>query len=112
MIQKVYLISALDKNVIIDTDEIVYKIGVTRQIKDKRTKQLSTGNSKNLKIVKEFKSEYAYKLETALHNTFRNKKINKEWYMLSKDEVDNFITLCEKYENNYKILKEFSTLNI
>ena len=101
----VYLITALDKEIIIDTDNPLYKIGVTKQSKNKRLKQLSTGNSKDLKLVNEFKSEFAYKLESVLHRQFKDKKVNKEWYALDKIDVENFITTCLKYENNFKILE-------
>ena len=112
MFQYVYLIAEIEKDIIIDTEDIAYKIGVTRQHKNKRLKQLSTGNSKDLKIIKEFKSEFAYKLESTLHRTFQDKKINKEFYALTKEDVDNFITICQKYENNFKILENFHNMDI
>ena len=104
MTARVYLISALDKDVLIDNENIVYKIGITKQEKDKRLKQLSTGNDKDLKIVYEFKSDYPFKLEGVLHRYFQSKKINKEWYKLNTEDVKNFISTCELFENNFKCL--------
>ena len=101
--RKIYLIASMDKDTIIDPDA-TYKIGITKQEKDKRLKQLSTGTDKTLKIIKEFKSEYPFKVEMSLHNYFKNKKINKEWFKLDKYDVYIFIDLCYKYENVFKIL--------
>ena len=109
MKEKVYLISALDKEVIID-DEILYKIGVTKQEKNKRLKQLSTGTVKELNIVKEYFTEQPYKIENVLHRMFSNKRINKEWFALDKDDVINFLSICEKIETNINYLKKHSTL--
>lgn len=102
--RKVYLISALNKESIID-DEIIYKIGITKQEKNKRIKQLQTGTDKKLEIVKEFYSYFPFKLEKTLHNYFVTKRLNREWFKLTNEDVNNFIKLCEKYENNFNKLK-------
>lgn len=104
--RKIYLISALDKDIIIDPENIVYKIGITGQNKDKRLKQLQTGTDKKLEVVKEFSSNYPFKVEGNLHRYFSDKKINREWFKLDKTDIDNFLSLCEKYEAGFKLLEE------
>jgi len=103
----IYLIAELDKEIILSSEEVAYKIGVTKNSINKRIKQLSTGNSKVLHVIKEFKSEFAYKLESVLHKIFQDKKINKEFFALTKEDVNNFIGICQKYENNFKILENY-----
>lgn len=104
--RKIYLISALDKELIIDTENIVYKIGITKQKGTKRIKQLQTGTDKKLEIVKEFNSNFPFKVESNLHRYFKDKKINREWFKLSSTDVSNFISLCNKYEEGFKILDD------
>lgn len=102
--RKIYLISALNKESIID-DEIIYKIGITKQEKNKRLKQLQTGTDKKLEIVLEYNSEFPFKLEKTLHNYFYKKRINREWFKLTKQDISTFLDLCNKYENGFHILK-------
>jgi hypothetical protein len=104
--RKIYLISALPKSDVINDDEIVYKIGITKQAKDKRLKQLQTGTDKKLEIVKEFSSNYPFKVEGNLHRYFQHKKINREWFKLDSNDLQIFLTLCEQYEKNFKLLED------
>lgn len=98
--------SALDKECIVDTEEVLYKIGVTSQNKNKRIKQLATGTAKKLEIIKEFQSKYPFKVESTLHFYFKNKKINREWFKLDPIDISCFLSLCEKYEQSFKVLDE------
>ena len=103
--RKIYLISALEKNVIIDPENIVYKIGITLQKKDKRLKQLQTGTDKKLEIVKEFESKYPFKVESYLHKYFKEKRISREWFKLNENDVSGFIELCKSIEKNFSVLE-------
>ena len=96
----VYLLTELD-------NEKYYKIGVTKKddIKE-RLNELQTGNSSELFIIKSFKTKYPYKLEKWLHLYFNSKHKLNEWYELESNDIDNFINICEKYENMFKSLKE------
>lgn len=40
-----------------------------------------------------------------LHRNFSNKKIINEWFELNDDEVKNFITTCQKYNDILESLK-------
>jgi len=35
-----------------------------------------------------------------------HKKINREWFRLDLEDVQNFNTMCQKVENNLTILSE------
>lgn len=105
--RKIYLISAMDKEVIAANDEdIVYKIGVTKQKVEARLKQLQTGTDKRLDIISVFESHYPFKVERNLHNRFKSKKENREWFNLTKEDIESFQTLCQIYENNFKLLED------
>ena len=82
-----------------------HKIGVTNNI-DKRIKSLNTGTANNLILLKSFNSEYPFKVEKMIHKTFNKKKINREWFKLSIDDINKFEPLCFEFENRFKILSE------
>lgn len=79
-----------------------YKIGVSKN-PDKRLKQLQVGNSEQIILVHTYYSEYAYKIEKALHRSY--KKIQGEWYYLSMDEVSQFLFNCNKIHSSLKMLE-------
>ena len=107
---KIYLISAMNKNDVATSDEeIVYKIGVTKQNVEDRIKQLQTGTDKRLDVVEVFVSDFPYKIETALHNIFKIQKENREWFNLTKEDIESFIPLCKKLDQNFNLLH--STFN-
>lgn len=80
-----------------------YKIGVSKNT-FKRVKQLQTGSSENISIVFTYTSEMPYKLETALHNYYKVYKVNREWYNLSLENEIEFLQLCERTEQNLKLV--------
>jgi len=94
-----------------NTDQNVYKIGVSKDVK-KRIKQIQTGNSSEINILKIFKSKYAYKVEGAIHRLWRHKQykhddfnyLKGEWFFLTGTDVEDFIPLCEKIEKNISII--------
>lgn len=55
------------------------KIGFTKNIK-KRIESLQTNSPNKLQLIKYFKTECAKDLENFLHDLFRTKKVNGEWY--------------------------------
>jgi hypothetical protein len=98
---KVYLISSEINN------EILYKIGVTKNDVNKRIKQLKTGNPATLSIVNIFESKWAFKIESNLHKRYKN--ISGEWFSLNDDEVNNFLKVCEMVHNNFELLSSNNT---
>jgi len=93
----IYLIRSGDK----------YKIGVstTKNINN-RVKNLQTGNSEKVEILKVFESEYANLIEKTLHREFITKKLIGEWFELSIDEVLTFEQRCITITNNIELLKK------
>lgn len=85
---------------------VAYKIGFTRIDPNKRLKQLSTGNHSTLSIVKLYKSEYAIKIERYLHKYFKYKQIKNEWFMLDENDINDFNSICAKYEKQYIYMLE------
>ena len=102
---KIYLTTMSESDINHETG--ICKIGVTSQTDCKRLKQLATGNPSELKVLYEFPSKYPFKVETALHNYFREKQITREWFKLNNSDIQLFPELCEKYESNFKILTEY-----
>ena len=74
-----------------------YKIGVTRNPQCKRIKSLQVGNSQKLHIVKMVKTLYPFRLETMLHNNYKDKKLEGEWFQLTINDVLQFEQVCKKY---------------
>lgn len=81
-----------------------YKIGIAKSIQS-RMKQLQTGQSSTLTLMDSFESEYASKIEKALHNRFSYCRLEGEWFEFSFKEVSEFKGLCFKIENNFKFLE-------
>jgi hypothetical protein len=86
-----------------------YKIGVSNN-PHKRILNLQTGNSFKLTLISYFETDYAFKLEKAFHNFNIYCKVNNEWFDLPNDVVENFINLCQKYENNFKTINKDFTM--
>jgi len=110
---KIYLVKCHKKDhidwsdIIFDSDvKEVFKIGFTRGDPKKRLKALSTGNPFKMEIVKVFETKFNTKLEANLHQQFKSKKIKNEWFLLTDDDVDNFISICETVEKRYTFMAE------
>ena len=81
-----------------------YKIGVSKNPK-KRIKQLQTGSGEELKLIHTFETDNARKIESALHNMYRQHKTMGEWFNLSLSEEHVFIKECTKINENINYLK-------
>ena len=88
-----------------DIDNKRYKIGVTKDLK-KRLRNLQTGNSNQIQLLESFKSEYPFRLETMLHNKFKQFHHYNEWYELDKNSVDEFLNLCKYFNDIIIALKD------
>jgi predicted GIY-YIG superfamily endonuclease len=84
-----------------------YKIGLAKDI-NKRIKTLQTGNAEELILITSYKTnpKIAPKLEFSLHNYYNLKRIKSEWFNLNDDDVNKFMEICEKNENNLIYLSE------
>lgn len=94
----IYLIESIDDN------EVIYKIGRTKNDPKSRVKQLQTGTASTLILLNGYSTKYASKLEKMLHNHFKHKKIKNEWFRLDLNDVVNFTNICEQCEENIEIL--------
>lgn len=97
---RIYLLQQADTN--------LYKIGVTKKDVDVRIKELQIGNPSKLSLIESYKTKWDFKLENALHIHFKRHKVQSEWFELTEENVKEFLTLCEKYEKNFDVLKEFN----
>lgn len=86
--------------------ENTYKIGVTRGKIEKRIKQLQTGNSEEITLLKYHETKYPFFLEKSLHSKFKNQQKNNEWFDLEFDDVLNFNEHCLAIENIAKSLED------
>jgi len=112
----IYLMRCIEKD-----GNVSYKIGYTKNDPIKRTEQLQTGNKYEVELIHKFWSDYSTKLESILHKSFKQYKDNtdklhhkdnkggKEWFDLPQNIVDDFISICEVYEKNFKFLVEKNT---
>ena len=92
-------------------DGIIYKIGFTRGSIKKRIEKLQTGNPYEIKELYSFPTKYNQKLEKTIHRYFNHCKLKGEWFSLDIKEVTNFISICEKFENNFDLMKDNYFLN-
>ena len=71
---------------ILENFENFYKIGYSKD-PEKRVKQLNTGNSTSLKLIKKFKTKYDSKIESYLKKYFKTRNVRGEWFDLSNDDI-------------------------
>lgn len=103
MAKKIYLISSIING------EKIYKIGITRREVSERIKELKTGNPYEFQIESIFNADnYGNSIETKLHNKFKYKRIDREWFSLEQEDIDSFISDCESY---YKIFDNLQNSN-
>lgn len=96
----VYLIGEIN-------DENKYKIGSTKCSDiNKRLKQLQTGNSNQLIIKSYYETNKPFKLETMLHNKFKNNNVIGEWFEMTEKDIIDFNETCDKYQKIIESLKE------
>lgn len=75
--------------------ELRYKIGFTKNPPEKRLKNLKTGNSNSIRILKTFESKHYIKIEGILHRKYGISRHNLEWFTLTDEQVGDFIKECQ-----------------
>ena len=75
-----------------------HKIGMTKNDVEKRIKQLQTGNSNIITLLKTFQSPHYKHVEQWLHRKFNAQKTEtkNEWFTLTDEQVLNFSKICEE----------------
>jgi len=76
-----------------------FKIGITTKAVDVRLKQLQTGISQELFIVNHYQSENYRQIERFLHKKYCPDKAMGEWFNLSPEAINNFISDAVYYDN-------------
>lgn len=89
-----------------DENNLTYKIGVTRSVDSNRIKKLQTGNSTKLKLKHLYKTEYPFRLETMLHQRFKQYNILNEWFELPMGIVEDFENYCNELNGIIISLKD------
>ena len=99
----VYLIQSLDNG--------YYKIGVSNS-PTIRLSSLQTGNSSEIKLINEYQSEFATKIERALQRKYSYCNKRGEWFELSIEDELNFMCDCDKINNNLGLLRKNNNIFI
>jgi len=81
-----------------------YKIGVTKGDPQTRLKKLQTGNSCKLEIKHLYECEYPYRLESMLHNHYKEYQEINEWFGLPN--INEFLDKCREFDNIISTLKD------
>lgn len=89
-----------------DPAQNLYKIGVTKNLYNKRMKQLQTGNGTELHLVNYHQTFYPYRIEQMLHNRFSHKREVGEWFRLNIDDISSFKEICENFEEIIDLMKD------
>ena len=73
-----------------DPSTDLFKIGMTRGDVNKRIKELQTGNSCEIHLVKKFDTPIPSYIESSLHHYFFGKQVLNEWYKLDLKDIIDF----------------------
>lgn len=82
-----------------DPSTNLFKIGMTRSNVSKRIKELQTGNSCEIHLVKKFDTPIPSFIESSLHRHFLGKHSLNEWYELDCNDIRDFETTCQMYQD-------------
>jgi hypothetical protein len=86
--------------------EEYYKIGITKKDPKKRVKQLQTGNAFDIELIYQFKTEIGNLTETTLHRNYSVNHKRGEWFELSYEQVEGFLSVCETVESNLQLMRD------
>jgi hypothetical protein len=86
--------------------EETYKIGITKREPKQRLKELQTANPADLSIIHIFETKIGNQVETTLHRTYGTSNVKGEWFSLTDEQLDSFLTNCFKIEENFVMLQE------
>lgn len=83
-----------------------HKIGITKNDPKFRIKQLQTGNSRKITLLRSYLTDNHLKVEQWLHRKYGNQKTqsNNEWRGLTDEQVFSFLNDCKEADENIKFL--------
>lgn len=82
------------------------KIGMTANIYD-RLKRLRQNNPYEVELKRFFQTSTPRRLERILHDQLATRRYNKEWYILTEEEI----TYIDDYTNNLLKIKNYASLS-
>lgn len=89
-----------------DASQNLYKIGMTTKPIEERLKELQTGNATELHLCAYHITDYPRRVESILHNKFKNRNVLNEWFELDSKEISSFNDICKDIENTISIMKD------
>ena len=89
---------------LLTNDYAHYKIGITTRTIEKRLRELQTGNSEKIEVVKFYKTEHYFALESWLHRKFGVKRLEGEWFELTSEDIKNFSSNCQRGHDIFEML--------
>lgn len=89
--------------------ETLYKIGWTKRSVEERMNDFKTGNAYDFDILYQMKSKWGTKVEKRLHEYYKSKRVNREWFKLDKEDIFLFPEKCKMFHNNYDLLVNENT---
>lgn len=89
-----------------DPSTNLFKIGMTRSNVGKRIKELQTGNSCEIHLVKKFDTTIPSFIESSLHHHFLGKHSLNEWYELDNNDIRDFELTCQHYQDVAETLQD------
>ena len=97
----VYLILEVNQH-----GEEYHKIGISKNIPEKRVRQLSTGNPNEIRVLSTYESVNYKKVEKWLHSRYSTKKTlaTNEWFNLTNEQVLSFLDTCKKADETISLL--------
>jgi hypothetical protein len=96
----IYLIRSISKE-----GDPTYKIGITsKEFVSKRLQELQTGNAGVLDVLYRFETKIGEQVERAVQNYYSVGRLNREWFDIDYLKVDDFLSVCEKTENNIALM--------
>jgi len=90
----------------VNTYNSSYKIGFTRGKVSQRIESLQTGNGFKISELHSFPTSFGQRLEKTVQRYYQHKKLKGEWYDLDKSDIDKFMEICQKTEDNFKALRD------
>lgn len=96
----------------------IFKIGYTKDLKTRLT-GVQVGCPYKVEMIYAYPSDYATKIEGVMHRHFMSSKedqdgeeLQGEWFCLDPIQVGSFLDECKKVDDQIKMLKENSTIDI
>lgn len=99
----VYLLLGVD-----DHGNERHKVGITKNPVKQRLKQLQTGSSAKISILRVYESSNYKMVEKWLHGRFNMQRTltENEWFKLSDEDVFSFLDLCKKGDEITTFMKK------